>query len=217
MKPQPYPHYVVLDFEATCDDENPPEPQEVIELPSVLLSGPKLEVVDEFSSFVRPLHHPELRPFCTALTSITSAELRDAPLFPVVFAQHEDWLRGHGLQVHAGDEGSAFRFILCGDWDLQRMLPTQCRASVPPIRELPEAWRSWVNIKRIFETCMEGRARSMTYMLEALGLELVGRHHRGIDDCRNIARIAQALAARGALFEETSQLSRKQLVRLSAP
>jgi ERI1 exoribonuclease 3 len=33
----------------------------------------------------------------------------------------------------------------------------------------------------------------MTEMLDKLGLKLEGRHHSGIDDCRNIVRIAQQL------------------------
>ena len=35
----------------------------------------------------------------------------------------------------------------------------------------------------------------MAGMLKALRLPLVGRHHSGIDDCRNIAAIVHALLA----------------------
>ena len=37
----------------------------------------------------------------------------------------------------------------------------------------------------------------MAGMLRALDLELVGRHHSGIDDARNIARIVITLLAKG--------------------
>jgi len=43
------------------------------------------------------------------------------------------------------------------------------------------------------------RARNrmgMAGMLSSLGLTLEGRHHSGIDDCRNIARIAKELCRR---------------------
>ena len=39
-------------------------------------------------------------------------------------------------------------------------------------------------------------------MLEGLGLPMQGRHHSGIDDCRNIARVLIALAQRGAPVRE---------------
>jgi len=51
------------------------------------------------------------------------------------------------------------------------------------------------------------KSNGMASMLRALGLELVGTHHRGIDDCHNIARIALALAARGAAFRITAKLA----------
>jgi len=39
-------------------------------------------------------------------------------------------------------------------------------------------------------------------MLTVCGLELLGRHHSGIDDCNNIARIIQHLVSKGAEFNE---------------
>jgi len=43
----------------------------------------------------------------------------------------------------------------------------------------------------------------MTDMLAKLNLELIGRHHSGIDDCKNIARILIELLSRGAIINET--------------
>jgi 2'-phosphotransferase/ERI1 exoribonuclease 3 len=40
----------------------------------------------------------------------------------------------------------------------------------------------------------------MPGMLQALGLPLVGRHHSGIDDSRNIAAILRELGRRGAVL-----------------
>jgi inhibitor of KinA sporulation pathway (predicted exonuclease) len=37
----------------------------------------------------------------------------------------------------------------------------------------------------------------MTNMLSKLGLELQGRHHSGLDDCRNIGRVLVELVKRG--------------------
>ena len=62
-----------------------------------------------------------------------------------------------------------------------------------------------MNIKELFPA-PEGwkgkgkyRARGMTDMLDSLGLELEGRHHSGIDDTLNIARVVVELLQRGKL------------------
>ncbi|MCA9571889.1 MAG: exonuclease domain-containing protein, partial [Myxococcales bacterium] len=186
----------VLDFEATCDDVDPPDPQEVIEFPSVLVDLDTKAVVDEFSTFVRPVHHPRLTPFCTSLTGITDADLTTAPAFPEVFEAHQRWLADHGHPVIA----------TCGDWDLAKLLPTQIAAS--GLRTVPPSYRAWINVKVPFGAWKGPGARmGMPGMLEALGLPLIGRHHRGIDDARNIARIVLALAERGVDIEPTGRLA----------
>lgn len=192
---------VVLDFEATCQKGGAPDPQEVIEFPSVLVSLRERAVLDSFSSFVRPVHHPVLSAFCRELTSIRQEDVDGAPVFLEVLARHRAWLAGHGL---SDDD---FAFVTCGDWDLVSMLPRQCVAAGMPVAALPPAYRRWINIKRVFtDTVRKSRAYGMTSMLRTLKLKLEGTHHRGIDDCRNIARIALELAARGARFELTNRL-----------
>ncbi|XP_023221622.1 ERI1 exoribonuclease 3-like [Centruroides sculpturatus] len=44
------------------------------------------------------------------------------------------------------------------------------------------------------------RPRDLVGMLEYLNLTLIGRHHSGIDDCRNIVRILQAMAEKNYRF-----------------
>jgi len=68
---QPYRYLIVLDFEATCDDVEQLQDQEIIEFPSVLVDTSTGTVVDEFQTYVRPIKNPKLRPFCTKLTGIT--------------------------------------------------------------------------------------------------------------------------------------------------
>lgn len=260
-------HLIVLDFEATCDDAAPPSPQEIIEFPSVMLDASTLDVVDEFESFVRPVHHPKLTRFCTELTGITQADVDAAPTFPEVLDAHLAWLRSHGLPVElddpftpvgssshegggASDElaealalgvGSSSRgdrsdeltdplapgvvpssrdsaydepetlpyaIVTCGDWDLQTMLPAQLCASDPPFHRVPPPYRRWINVKVPFKAWQPRKgAAGMARMLELLGLELEGRHHRGIDDCRNIAKIVRALVARRQVMQPTTELS----------
>ncbi len=187
-------HFVVLDFEATCDEERPPRPQEIIEFPSVLLDASTLDVVDTFESFVRPVHHPKLSAFCSSFTGIEQADVDAAPVFSEVLHRHHAWLRSHG-------DPNEMVFITCGDWDLKRMLPAQCRAAVPPLPRVPAPYRRWVNIKHVFAATTGKRGRGMASMLTDLKIPLEGRHHRGIDDCRNIARIVVELVRLGAVVE----------------
>ena len=42
----------------------------------------------------------------------------------------------------------------------------------------------------------------MTSMLEHLGLNLEGRHHSGIDDCKNLGRIVIEMIKRGCRFKK---------------
>jgi len=64
-------NFIVLDFEATCDQGGNFKPQEIIEFPSVLLDGRTLQSISEFQYFVKPTVNPQLTPFCTELTGIT--------------------------------------------------------------------------------------------------------------------------------------------------
>lgn len=192
-------HLVILDFEATCDEPTNPDPQEIIEFPSVLVDVTSRSVVDEFASFVRPVHHP-ISPFCTQLTSITQEDVAQARPFAEVFAAHQAWLTGHGLSADNA------LLVTCGDWDLARMLPAQLRTA--GLQDVRPIYRHWTNLKVPFAAQTGARA-GMAGMLRTLDLPLVGHHHRGIDDCRNLARIAVALLERGLEPAPTSALAIK--------
>lgn len=47
-----------------------------------------------------------------------------------------------------------------------------------------------MNLKHEFAVLTDGRPRTMKEALRFMSLPLEGRHHRGIDDARNIARLA---------------------------
>ncbi len=193
---------VILDFEATCDEANPPLPQEIIEFPSVLVDLELQAVTATFTAFVRPVHHPRLRQFCRDLTSIRQADVDAAATFPEVLQQHQAWLAEHDC-----DDPEDAALVTCGDWDLATMLPGQCAASELSVAALPRIYRQWINLKTVFAAVMGRKAGGMPSMLQALGVPLRGHHHRGIDDCHNLAALALALTDRGATWEITGQLS----------
>ena len=67
----------------------------------------------------------------------------------------------------------------------------------------------WINIKKSFNTFYGVSPPGMTAMLDSLNLRLTGRHHSGIDDCRNIAAIAVEMIRDGFVFETTGSRSNK--------
>jgi inhibitor of KinA sporulation pathway (predicted exonuclease) len=207
---QPYDYFCVLDFEATCEKgrrNGPTFQAEVIELPSVLLDGRTMRAVDEFQSYVRPVVNPVLTAFCTELTGIEQSWVEESPPFPEALRQHTAWLQKHGIAV-SGASGKSVACVTCGDWDLKTMLPDQLRLLHGRRPAVPAHFRRWVNIKKVYAqsvpTGRRSKASDLTGMLKGLGLTLEGRHHSGIDDCRNIANVVRALAERGAALEVTT-------------
>lgn len=189
----PFDCYIVLDFEATCEEDCTPVPQEVIEFPLVVLDAAKGgRTVAEFRTFVRPVHHPKLSRFCQEFTGIQQAQVDKAPPWPQALARAEGWLdqelKKWGFKKPV--------FVTCGDWDLKRMMPKQCKICNI---EVPERFNFWINVKMLFRRLMEGEDLypELPRMLEVLGLQLQGKHHCGLDDCRNIARVVRAMLPLG--------------------
>ena len=79
--------------------------------------------------------------------------------------------------------------------DLNTCLPVQCKYQAI---DYPDYLRRWINIKDEFER-ITGKSRKrngMAGMLKELDLKLEGRHHSGIDDSKNIAKILATLASK---------------------
>lgn len=70
---------------------------------------------------------------------------------------------------------------------------------------MPKYLRTWCNIKVIFERTYGVKAGGMVNMLKRLKLKLDGRHHSGIDDSFNIAKIADAIIKDGGKFVPTNR------------
>lgn len=190
-------HYVcVLDFEATCWENQPTKFHEIIEFPSVLLrwhihSG-VLEVVSEFRMFVKPRKYPTVSKFCFDLTHITQEMVDNGVPIEIALKSHTRWLDEHVPQ------GSGVTIVTCGSPDLQRFLPDD----LAPLRiQPPQVYRCFVNLKDLFETVEQaGQAGPMTQMLAYYHMPPEGHLHSGIDDCRNIARIFRHLVENGLTF-----------------
>ena len=66
-------------------------------------------------------------------------------------------------------------------------LNVQCDLSEVPF---PDYAKRWVNLSKTFSNFYKTHRMNLQSMLNTLGLTFSGRAHRGIDDAKNIARIA---------------------------
>ena len=174
-------HYLVIDLEATTDDGDddarsvPRDEMETIEIGAVLVRANTLAVEAEFQTFVRPARHPVLTPFCTELTGITQTMLAGAPAFPEAM----EALRQAML---AGRWG-----VVWGSWGL--FDDTQLRRDCA-FHGLHYPMPEHLNLKNVFSAAQGRRKRyGMAKALHLCGLDLVGAHHRALDDAKNIARL----------------------------
>jgi 3'-5' exoribonuclease 1 len=181
--------YVIVDLEATCWDTSGDRSQmEIIEIGAVLLDSETGPPIQEFAEFVRPVVVPILSEFCKQLTSIKQAQVDAADGFSTVFARFVDWI------------GPA-PFTLCswGGYDLNQFRQDCRRHQVA----LPATFERHINLKKEFARLMHVRLCGMSKALRILQIPLVGTHHRGIDDARNIAKLAQVILPK--LYAETSR------------
>lgn len=199
-----YDYLCVLDFEATCWQDN--NDHEIIEFPSVVIDVGKQTVVDSFRVFVKPAHNPCVSAFCHQLTGITQAQVDNGMTLQDALARHKQFAAPYLPRMMV---------VTCGDWDLREMLPRDVRASKGALR-VPKYLTRWINIKVAFRQHLNDPhfRGGMPRMLEHLGLPLVGRHHSGIDDCRNIAAIALAMLRGGWIPGPVHQLSPKQVAQV---
>lgn len=198
-------YYCVLDFEATCwdDEKNKDKPHEIIEFPSVLYKSTKegLILVDKFQKYCKPVQNPILSKFCTKLTGIQQNTVDNADIFPEVLKQHHQWL----LETTEGQTNKLI-FVTCGSWDFTNAFNKEIRSWTQShefytdhpslynlISNVPNVYSNFINIKHSFESLYKIKAGGMVGMLKYLDIELEGRHHSGLDDCKNIGKILQKM------------------------
>eukprot|EP00760_Papus_ankaliazontas_P022660 PhM_4_TR18912/c0_g1_i1/m.104940/K18416/THEX1, ERI1; 3'-5' exoribonuclease 1 len=201
-------YYLVIDFEATCDDPPPapttnrnraavqsppplvatPFPTEIIEFPCVLVSASTLSVVGQFHTFVRPLLQPKLTRFCQSLTGIGPLDVKDAPMIDEAMAKFVEW-----VEVTMGLDPERIVVVCDGPWDIERFLLTHIQRDNLVV---PKYLRRYVNLRTVFKRCFRVQhTGSLQDMLRVAGLEFEGRPHSGIDDTHNISRLMVKMIA----------------------
>ncbi|XP_058023623.1 3'-5' exoribonuclease 1 isoform X2 [Ahaetulla prasina] len=180
-----YNYICVIDFEATCEEKNQPEfTHEIIEFPIVLLNTQTLQIEDTFQQYVKPEINPQLSDFCINLTGISQELVEKADEFPKVLQRVVDWMK----QKELGSKYS-YSILTDGSWDMSKFLNIQCRISR---LKYPSFAKKWINIRKSYGNFYKvPRCQTkLSTMLEKLGMDYDGRPHSGLDDSKNIARIA---------------------------
>jgi len=201
--------YAVLDFECTCERNNRSFKNEIIEFPVVFLNARTLEVEMEFRRYVRPTEKPSLSKFCTELTGIEQSSVDKAATLDVVLLEFDQFLRQHGLvSAKAGVEASrSFVITTDGPWDVLSFLRKECQRKGLPLQTY---WDNFVDVRHWFAAWFNVRRCGIKKMLEQCGLVFQGREHSGIDDARNIARIAAEMIRAGCPLISESWKNRAQ-------
>jgi inhibitor of KinA sporulation pathway (predicted exonuclease) len=177
--------YLVIDLEATCDEKHriPREETEIIEVGAVLVDA-ELRPIEEWQTFVRPVIHPVLTPFCTKLTSIAQSHVEGAPSFAEAIAALTQFLAGRTPL-----------FCSWGDYDRAQLAREAERNRIA----LPLG-SEHLNIKEAFKQRVgDDKPRGVGQALRYARLQFEGTAHRGIDDARNIARLLPYALGRVAL------------------
>jgi inhibitor of KinA sporulation pathway (predicted exonuclease) len=173
---------LVIDLEATCWPEKPPEGQdsEIIEIGLCILDVATGVRLDKASILVRP-EHSTISEYCTVLTTLTQEELEQGISFQEACSL---------LQTRY--ESKERLWASFGDYD-RRMFESECRSHKV---EYPFG-KGHINVKSLFAVAQNlKRELPLDEAMHWLGFPLEGHHHRGADDAWNIARILGHLLLR---------------------
>lgn len=182
-----YKYFLIVDLEATCCDKEsvPRKEMETIEIGAVMVDAKSLQPVDEFSTFIKPVRHPKLTTFCTSLTSIKQNDVDQAPEYPEAISIFKEWLYKY----------SDFLFCSWGDYDKSQLEQDSNFHKLPFPIGAPH-----LNIKvRFSENHGFKKKFGMAKALSLCNLQLEGFHHRGIDDARNMAKMAPYIFGKESL------------------
>ncbi|KAI4382148.1 hypothetical protein MLD38_008147 [Melastoma candidum] len=194
---QEFQYFVVIDFEATCDKDKKPHPQEIIEFPSVLVNGMTGELEDCFQIYVRPTYNQQLSDFCKELTGIEQIQVDKGVPLSEALHMHDKWLEEKGIKQ------TKFAIVTWSNWDCRVVLESECRFK--KIKK-PLYFNRWINLKVPFYEAFGSVRCNLKEAVKLAGLIWEGRAHCGLDDARNTARLVVHLMHDGFKLKITSSL-----------
>ena len=175
---------LIIDLESTCYERGT-EPKdffsEIIEIGGVFFNPETKKNEWEFDEILRPQLFPTLSEFCTGLTTLTQ--------------EHVD--RGISLaealaSLNKKIESEPYLFASWGFYDRNQFQKNCERFGIP----YPFGPRH-VSLKHEFANWTKRKPMGMAGALNVLRLPLEGTHHRGLDDARNISKIAGWMIEQG--------------------
>jgi inhibitor of KinA sporulation pathway (predicted exonuclease) len=191
---------VVLDLEATCDEPSfDREQMEIIEIGACYVDAAGT-VLSEFQTFIKPVVHPVLSAFCTKLTTITQAQVEAAPEFKAAIAAFEAWIAQCSSSFGTPDLWGSW-----GDYDrkqFERNARLLGQAQPAFLEAIPH-----VNLKARYAATQGVKIRRLglgTVLREYEHMAFEGTPHRGIDDARNIAKLAMIALGLKPTFWKTA-------------
>ncbi|MHA6482630.1 exonuclease domain-containing protein [Paenibacillus sp. strain BS8-2] len=171
--------YIVLDIEFNGRKFASDLPMEVIEIGAVRLND-SLEIVDEFSAFIKPVYFAKLNSFIQKKTGIPQSSIDSAERFPRVIGNFLQWL----------SRSEAPLLVTWGGEDLKRIvLDTR-------MHKLDDGYWLSVDYLDLLKSFLRYRGLtndvSVEGALQELGLSSEGSAHRALDDARMTADIFRA-------------------------
>ncbi|CAD2213389.1 hypothetical protein AGDE_04822 [Angomonas deanei] len=193
---QLFDYIIVVDVEATCDRDRDHYPNEVIELPAVLIDVRK-GLVDRdrsFQTYIKPWRNPILTDFCKELTGITQEQVDNAPDISTAIQLFLDWYH------KTIPKGAKCAFASDGPWDFKNFIHE--RHVLRDHVSFPSIFYEYMDIRTTFSRQFnQGTPIKLDAMLRRMQLRFEGRPHCGFDDAYNIARLCVAMMKQGCIFD----------------
>jgi inhibitor of KinA sporulation pathway (predicted exonuclease) len=168
-------YYLIIDLEASCfSDQVERDEMEIIEIGAVM-SDDKGNPIDEFQTFVQPVRNLILSDFCRELTHICQDDVNNAPFFKSAMSNLLAWI---GTR-------QPLKFCSWGFYDYKQFEKDCLYHGI----EFPDVMKNHVNLKNELARIKPCKRMGMSRALTLLNIPLMGNHHRGIDDAKNIAQI----------------------------
>jgi 3'-5' exoribonuclease 1 len=195
--------YLVIDFEATCEENVPDFPHEIIEFPCVAVCATTHTILGEFQTYVKPIITSKLSPFCTKLTGISQKDVGSAPHIQDAVDMFSRWVE-HEMGFSPHDVA----VVTDGPWDIDKFLQLHITRDGVIV---PRYFRRWVNMRKTFKEFYGiQRTGNLRNMLKTCGLQFQGRAHSGLTDARNIAQLMIAMRLQGCPIRVNDAISLPQ-------
>ena len=173
---------VIFDLEATCWEARGDKQSEIIEIGAVRIARNTGTVMDTFTIFVKPRENPILSDFCKELTSIRQEDVDLGYDFVPAMYKFNTWLNEYNDEYIMSwgyyDKNQIMREGTDKNDDSDSMVELETKLV-----------DKHLNMKNQFAHLFNIRRCGLMKALTKLKLTFEGTHHRGIDDCENMAKI----------------------------